>query len=126
MTILKKASLSEALQLMKKEFAKKIFSFVFLFIFFAKMVISIVPVIANHIDSKIVNAVIMQLEIESHNSKGADQMKDSLTKGEWLSGFYKFNFCRPHSIIATNKYIAMLDYQIQAFYPTVPTPPPNC
>lgn len=111
---------------MKKEYAKKIFSFIFLFIFFTKMVISIAPLIANHIDNRIVNAVIMQLEIETHSTKGSDQAKDTLTKAEWLSGFYKFNLCRPHSIIAINKYIAMQDYKIQAFYPTVPTPPPNC
>lgn len=111
---------------MKKEFARQLFSYVFLFIFFAKMVISVAPLVATHLDSKIVNAVIMQLEIESHSTKGADQAKDSLNKGEWLSDLFKFNFSQPHQILAANKYIAMQDYHIQVFYPTVPTPPPNC
>lgn len=111
---------------MKKEFARKLFSFVFLFIFFTKMVISIAPLIANHIDNRIVNAVIMQLEIETNSSPGTDQAKDTLTKAEWLSGFYKFNLCRPVTAVAINKYIAMQGYHIQAFYPRVPTPPPNC
>lgn len=110
---------------MKKEFAKQLFSFVFLFIFFSKMVISITPLIADHIDSKIVNSVIMQLEIESHSSKGVEQSKDSLNKGEWLSDIYKFNFSQPHSLIALNGYILMQDYHIQSFYPSIPTPPPN-
>ena len=111
---------------MKKELARLIFSFVFIFIFFIKMVISLAPVIANHFDSKIVNAVIMQLEIETNSSKVADQTKDSLSKGEWLSGFYKFNFEQAPKLIANKKYIAMQDYHIESFYPTIPTPPPNC
>jgi hypothetical protein len=110
---------------MKKEFAKNLFSFVFLLVFFVKMVISIAPLIANQIDNKIVNAVIMQLEIETNASKGLDQAKDTLAKSEWLNGFYKFSFSRPDSIFAMNTYILMQSYQIQAFYPTIPTPPPN-
>lgn len=90
------------------------------------MVISIAPLIAQHIDSKIVNAVIMQLEIESHSTKSTDQQHDSLSKGEWLSGFYKFNLKRPVAAVAINKYISMQDSLIRAFYPSVPTPPPNC
>lgn len=111
---------------MRKSLARLIFSFVFLFIFFVKMFISIAPVIANHLDSKIVNAVIMQLEIETNSSKGADQAKDSLTKGEWLSGLYKFNFEQAPELIANKKYSAMQDYRIESFFPTIPTPPPNC
>lgn len=62
----------------------------FLFIFFAKMVISVAPMITVQFDSDVVNAVIMQLEIENHSTKGADQVKDSLHKGEWLSGLSRF------------------------------------
>jgi len=111
---------------MKKEFAKKLFSHVFLFIFFAKMVISVAPLVAVHMDSEVVNAVIMQLEIENHSSKGADQAKDSLNKGEWLTGFSKFKFCSPQIDVALNQYTLLRNYPIQAFYPSVPTPPPNC
>ena len=62
----------------------------FLFIFFAKMVISVAPMITVQFDSDVVNAVIMQLEIENHSTKGADQVKDSLHKGEWLCGLSRF------------------------------------
>lgn len=111
---------------MKKEFAKKLFSYVFLFIFFAKMAISVAPMVAIHMDSEVVNAVIMQLEIENHSTKGADQAKDSLNNGEWLNGLNKFKFCNPLVDISSNQYSLLRDYPIQAFYPSVPTPPPNC
>lgn len=90
------------------------------------MVISIAPLIANQIDSRVVNAVIMQLEIETNPVASSDQAKDTLTKGEWLSGIFKFNFEQPQTLIAIKKYLAMQDFHIEAFYPTVPTPPPNC
>lgn len=76
-------------------------------------------------DSRFISSVIMQLEIESHSTKGAEA-KDSVEKAEWLSGISKFNFGRPHVIVAMNRYILMRDNPIQAFFPSVPTPPPNC
>jgi len=111
---------------MNKEYAKKIFSFIFLLIFFAKMIISIAPVIANHIDNRIVNAVIMQLEIETNASKGVDQAKESLNKGEWLSGIFKFNLSSPQTSVALKKYSAISQFFTESFFPSVPTPPPNC
>ncbi len=90
------------------------------------MVISVAPMAAVHMDSEVVNAVIMQLEIENHSTKGADQAKDSLNKGEWLSGLSKFKFCNPQVDILSKQYISLRDYPLQAFYPSVPTPPPNC
>ena len=111
---------------MEKEFAKKLFSYVFLFVFFAKMVISVAPMVTIHMDSEVVNAVIMQLEIENHSTKGSDQAKDSLNKGEWLSGLSKFKFCSPQVDIISKLNTLLRDYPIQAFYPSVPTPPPNC
>lgn len=110
---------------MNKTFARQIFSFVFLFIFFVKMFISVAPLIAERMDSKVIMAVIMQLEIENHSSKAGDQAKESLTKGEWLSGFYKFNFSQPHDIIEVNQCTSLHSRPIRVFYPSVPTPPPN-
>ena len=111
---------------MENNFAKKLFSYVFLFVFFAKMVISVAPMIAVHMDSEVVNTVIMQIEIENHSTKGADQAKDSLNKGEWLNGLSKFRFCNPQFDICSNQYTLLRNYPIQAVYPSVPTPPPNC
>ena len=90
------------------------------------MLISITPLITVHLDSKIMNSVIMQLEIETNTSKGADQAKDSLNKGEFLSGTYKFNFDEPLQIMFPTKYITLQDLNIEVFYPRIPSPPPNC
>ena len=111
---------------MKKELARLLFSFIFLFIFSVKMLISIAPLIAVHLDSKIMNSVIMQLEIETNTSKGVDQAKDSLNKGEFLSGIYKFNFDGPLQIMFPTKYITLQDLNLEVFYPRIPSPPPNC
>lgn len=72
------------------------------------------------------NSVIMQLEIETNTSKGADQAKDSLNKGELLSATFKFNFEEPHQIKGFTKYITLQDLNLEAFYPRIPSPPPNC
>ena len=90
------------------------------------MIISVAPMITIQLDSEIVNAVIMQLEIENHSTKGVDQAKDSLNKGEWLSSLSKFKFCNPQIDIVSKLYILLRDTSLQAFYPSVPTPPPNC
>lgn len=111
---------------MKKELARLFFSFIFLFIFSVKMLISIAPLIAIHLDSKIMNSVIMQLEIETNSSKGADQAKDSLNKAEYLSGSYKFNFEEPLQIMNSIKYVLLQDAHKELFYPRIPSPPPNC
>ncbi len=111
---------------MKREFARKLFSIVFLFIFFAKMVISVAPLVADHMDSEVVNAVIMQLEIENHSAKGSEKAKDCIDKGDWLNGLNKYSFSRPQVVIALGSYVFLRHSPIQAFYPSVPTPPPNC
>ena len=90
------------------------------------MLISIAPLIADHIDNRIVNAVIMQIEIETNASKSLDQAKESLNKGEWLSGIYKFNLTSPHTCVALKKYSARSQFLVESFFPSVPTPPPNC
>lgn len=90
------------------------------------MIISVAPLIAVHVDSKFMNSVIMQLEIETNSSKGLDQSKDSLTKGECLASVVKFNFEEPHQLVKSIKYILSQDLDIEAFYPRIPSPPPNC
>lgn len=90
------------------------------------MLISIAPLIAIHLDSKIMNSVIMQLEIETNSSKGTDQFKDSLNTSECLSASYKFNFEEPHLIINSSKHILLQDAHKELFYPRIPSPPPNC
>ncbi len=90
-----------------------------------KMLISVMPLIADHIDSKTINDVIMQLELENHSAKPTDQLKESLNKGEWLGSHYKFSFCLPTKMISIQQYARIKSYHIQSFYPSVLTPPPN-
>lgn len=110
---------------MTKETAKKIFSFVFIFIFFCKMLISVMPLIAGSFDSKAVNAVIMQLEIEHDSEKDvSEKIKEASLKGEWFSSFGEFNFTAPSRFLYS-RYFLFDDKAVQPFYPTVPTPPPS-
>lgn len=111
---------------MKKELASLLFSSIFLFIFSVKMIISIAPLVAIHLDSKIINSVILQLEIETNTSKTSDQVKDGLSKSEFLSGTDKFNFEEPHQIIDYSNFNIFQDLNLEIFYPRIPSPPPNC
>lgn len=110
---------------MKKELARVIFSGLFLFIFFVKMVISIAPLIVKHCDKKSINAVIMQLEIEN-NTKESDQAKEKVEK-DYVNPL-KF-------LVLDSRFTQSLESKTptfndmghkQSFYPAVPTPPPNC
>lgn len=111
---------------MKKEIFRIAFSFLFLFIFFTKMVISVAPLVASHLDSNFMNSVIMQVEIEHQSTKGSEGAKDNLSKGEWLSGITKFNFTTPQICLSFRGYSSHDSLKVTAFHPSVPTPPPNC
>lgn len=110
---------------MKKKLARKIFGSVFLFIFFLKMVISVAPIIADHLDSKVINAVIMQLEIEHGPAKSSELDKENSSKGEWINYIQHYNFSQPTSHLSIKLTLAKEDGHMQTFYPPVPTPPPS-
>lgn len=108
---------------MNRAKAKKLFSVIFLTIFFCKMVISIAPFIVAHFDSKSVNAAIMQLEIENHG-KTLD-VKESQVK-EYLSVTTHSQFVtHPVLLFDSSSGNNDLAKHLQPFYPPVPTPPPN-
>ena len=90
------------------------------------MVISVAPLVASHLDSNFMNTVIMQLEIETQGTKGSETSKDTLSKGEWLSGITKFNFTLPPVDLTAGIFSMAEAIKIHGFYPSVPTPPPNC
>lgn len=106
---------------MTKELNKKIFSSIFLFIFFIKMGIAVAPLIAITLDARSVYAVIMQLEIESSNS--SDKGKE--TTKEYLYNFFTMSLSSSSQLHHNNKMIMEDDDHFHAFYPSVPTPPPN-
>jgi len=104
---------------MFKRIAQQIFTTVFLFIFFAKMAISIAPLIIGNMDGQSVYSVIMQLEIEHQTPKGAE------AKWEQVQNLHQYSFARPLVGVVSTKEFNFEDSHIQSFYPSVPTPPPN-
>ncbi|MFC3199066.1 hypothetical protein ACFOET_15685 [Parapedobacter deserti] len=106
---------------------REIFAKLFFAIFFAKMFISVAPVFGHQFDRDALLQVVLQLEIENNNGKsgGSDQVKDIFAKDYSKSTAY-FGLQPPtHRIIQLN-FIADDARHIRAFYPAVPTPPPNC
>ncbi|MBC7743818.1 MAG: hypothetical protein H7096_01810 [Flavobacterium sp.] len=110
---------------MNKQLAKIYFSYFFLFILLSKMVISAMPIITTHFDSKNINEVIMQLEIEtaaSSNSSG--KILDLPLKGDWFDKINHFNFHSSFFYLSI-KYFIKNDLLYYSFYPSVITPPPS-
>ncbi len=109
-------------QFMRKTIAKKLISILFLSIFMSKMVISVAPLIKAHLDCKTVNAVIMQLEIE--HSKPSDG-KEFSAKDFISLNLPGISISSPLCMLDTGHVHTDQDKHVQAFYPSVPTPPPN-
>ena len=108
---------------MKKALANKIFSILFLGIFFIKMVICVAPIIVAHFDKKSVNDVIMQLEIE-HSAKESETKQVSVK--EYLSIISYAVYSPNHVLIMQAELISANHAKhARSFYPSVPTPPPN-
>jgi len=106
---------------------RKLCCFLFSTIFFIKMVISIAPIYASFYDSDHVMAVILQLEIENHagKSNSTDLGVEKFTK-EFTSITNWDIFCLPVKHLSAKQYIDQDDIHVKSFYPSVPTPPPNC
>ncbi len=99
---------------------------IFLFIFFAKMSISVAPAIFN-LDKKTVNAVILQLELENNSKDSSESLKDLnnfIKKGTEFHTIFEFkleNILLIEKKIVVNKH----KFYLKKFFPSVPTPPPN-
>lgn len=106
---------------MTRYVANKVFSIIFLSIFLSKMVISVAPLVIAHIDSKSMNAVIMQLEIE--HPKSLD-VKDSVVKEFLNFNTFRIGYVSPF-LILKRVFIDDHNKHFRVFYPSVPTPPPN-
>lgn len=92
------------------------------------MVISIAPIYASFYDSKHVIAVILQLEIENHSGKtnsNTDLTNENFSK-EFATVVNWDIFLTPMRYLFIRQYILDDDIGVKSFYPSVPTPPPNC
>ena len=107
----------------KERTTKKLCSLLFLSIFYCKMLISIAPIILPHLDAASTYAVIMQLEIED-NAKPTDVKLGTVKEYLTAAGLYCFS---PEVVTIEPEGVSNGDHakHLQAFYPPVPTPPPN-
>lgn len=97
----------------------------FMFVFFAKMTISIMPLF-SFLDSKIAIAVIMQLEHENKTDKAdpeKDAVKEKKSFDEHFISYFEF---RPVQLMETNLLHNLeKTLLVRPYHPVVPTPPPN-
>ena len=96
-------------------------------IFSSKMVISGAPVFCASIDKEIMNAVIMQIELEHEGGK--DTAKNSakftdLKLNELNYPIFSYEFSSSHFILK-NSFIEHFKRYVAPYHATVPTPPPN-
>lgn len=87
------------------------------------MAISVAPLIAISLDAASVNAVIMQLEIEHETAKGEAKAKEVIK--EYDSGESLFSPAGGETLIKVRLVALNNGKHPQAFYPAIPTPPPN-
>lgn len=94
-------------------------------IFAGKMVISGVPVIFSQLDKTLMNAVIMQLEVENN----ADDTQKTVVKfAEPKLLFQRYDLTYVPIILdygVTNSFIEHSRRYVDPYHPSVPTPPPN-
>lgn len=95
----------------------------FLGIFASKMVISGAPIVFSALDKGLMNAVIMQLEVEQN---GEDNQKMKLKYSDQkLISFNLTNFQIDLDCGVSNSFIEHSRRYVDPFHPSVPTPPPN-
>lgn len=86
------------------------------------MFIATAPIILD-LDKKIVNAAIMQLELETETND-AKNLNQFLNKNS--NYLHKHNFIVNHFVVVqVLEYNSLSRKHIKIFFPMVPTPPPN-
>lgn len=105
---------------------RKIYAALFFTIFFAKMVISSAPIFVRDFGRHALLQVVLQLEIENNNGKSGlgDQAKELFTRFYAKDLIFLQSQLPLHYLKGVN-FIADDERHIRAFYPAVPTPPPN-
>ena len=111
---------------MKAKFKIVGYSLFFLTVFFIKMAISTAPLFLC-LDKKVVNAVIMQLELENNAKENPTESKDNnsfFKKGIDFIHYNDFEIAQILTIDDVDYHFVSKQY-IKTFFPRVPTPPPN-
>jgi hypothetical protein len=100
--------------------SSKVFSLLFFTIFMVKMFIATAPIYVNFSDNEHIINVIMQLELEGKGQTGIDGVK------EIVSANQSHNFNLQVEIAKKAPFPYKKERDITYFFPSVPTPPPNC
>lgn len=108
---------------MSLETGRILYAKLFFGIFFMKILISCSPFFFSHVDKETILQVVLQLEIENNNGSSSDQAKDFAK--EYPKPATHLSYLPPLEFF--NALIVIVDDSgfIPAFYPSVPTPPPN-
>ena len=96
----------------------------FLFVFFAKIVIALAPLIVDRFDRESINAVIMQLEIEKE-AKEDNLEKEKFGKELWDASSLGYLVACPVNCLNKFPLINGDENHRQSFYPVILTPPPD-
>jgi hypothetical protein len=106
---------------------KYIITAVFLGIFLMKMAISGAPLFFSSSDKEILNAVIMQVELEHGNSQdaGKDISKLGDIKFFGLDNMFSVYELPVFNLSISNSFIEHYKRYVDPHHPSVPTPPPN-
>jgi len=112
---------------MSTQIKRELYAKLFFAIFFAKMFISTAPIFTQGFDRDTLLQVVLQLEIENNNGKSGlgDQVKDIFAK-DYPKSTVLYSLQPPAHLIVHSNFIDDDARHIPAFYPSVPTPPPNC
>lgn len=106
---------------MSKAAVKKKIAILFLLVFTSKMILSVAPLFIQ-LDRTTINAVILQLELENETH---ETVKDSLAKkASDIYNVYELALIPIELSIKSKYHIKPRNYT-NAFFPSVPTPPPN-
>ena len=106
---------------MSTAITRKIYAKLFFAIFFAKMVISTAPILIHNFDKDALLQIVLQLEIENNNGKSG---LDIFAKG-YFGLALGISLQPPANFIIERNLVKSDARHIRAFYPSVPTPPPN-
>ncbi|MBK1439742.1 hypothetical protein JHJ32_07090 [Parapedobacter sp. ISTM3] len=110
---------------MSTKIKREIYAKLFFAIFFSKMVISTAPIFMHGFDRQALLQVVLQLEIENNNGKSGLGDQDFFAK-DYTKSISCFMLQPPAESTIKTTYITDDERHIRAFYPAVPTPPPNC
>jgi hypothetical protein len=111
---------------MKTNFKKITYSLFFLTVFFTKTGISTALIFLS-LDKKVVNAVIMQLELENNAKENPSDTKDNTNffkKGIDFIHYNNFEIAQIFTSDYIDCHFVSKEY-IKTFFQRVPTPPPN-